>query len=147
MTEMQRGDSVVSWKSSNKKIATVKGKANGTCKITAKSKNGTAKVTVKFKSGLKKTFKVKVQESGVKTKSIAGVPKSLTLKKGQSYTLKPKRNPFTSKEKITYETSNSKIAKVSSKGVIRALSSGKVQITVKSGSKKAVCKIKVNNNK
>ena len=147
VTEMQRGDSVVSWKSSNKKIATVKGKANGTCKITAKSKNGTAKVTVKFKSGLKKTFKVKVQESGVKTKSIAGVPKSLTLKKGQSYTLKPKRNPFTSKEKITYETSNSKIAKVSSKGVIRALSSGKVQITVKSGSKKVVCKIKVNNNK
>ena len=147
VTEMQKGDSVVSWTTSNKKIVTVKGKANGACKITAKTKTGTAKITVKFKSGLKKTFKVKIQESGVKTKSIAGVPKSLTLKKGQSYTLKPKRNPFTSKEKITYETSNSKIAKVSSKGVIRALSSGKVQITVKSGSKKVVCKIKVNNNK
>ncbi len=143
VTQMQKGDSIVSWTSSNKNIAKVSGKAGGTCKIKAGSKTGTAKITVKFKSGLKKTFKVKVQKGKVKTRSITGVPASLTLKKGQSYTLNPKRSPFTSKEKLIYETSNRKIAKVSSKGVIRALSPGKVQITVKSGSKKTVYKIKV----
>jgi hypothetical protein len=56
VVKMAYGDSVKSWASSNKKIATVS--KNG--KITAKKK-GTATITVKLKSGKKATVKVKVK--------------------------------------------------------------------------------------
>lgn len=50
-----KGDSVKSWKSSNKKIATVSSKG----KVKAKKK-GTAKITVTMKSGKKATCTIKV---------------------------------------------------------------------------------------
>ena len=45
VTRLAKGDSVKSWKSSNSKIFTVRGKSNGTCKITGK-KRGTAKLQI-----------------------------------------------------------------------------------------------------
>ena len=54
---MASGDKIKSWKSSNKKVATVKSGV-----ITAKSK-GTSNVTVTLKSGKKATIKVYVYES------------------------------------------------------------------------------------
>ena len=45
ITGFAKGDSVKSWKSSNSKIFTVRGKSNGTCKITGK-KRGTAKLQI-----------------------------------------------------------------------------------------------------
>lgn len=59
-----KGDSVKSWHSSNRKIATVSKKGT----ITAK-KSGTAKITVKMKSGKKATCTVKVSNKKASSKS------------------------------------------------------------------------------
>lgn len=142
VTGLAKGDSVKSWKSSNKKIFTVSGKANGTCKITGKKK-GTAKLEIILASGLKKTVKVKVQTTAVKTTKISGLKKSVALKKGKKTTLKPVIAPFTSREKVTYRSSNKKVATVSSKGVVTAKKKGTAKITVRSGKKSYTVKIKV----
>ena len=141
VTRLAKGDSVKSWKSSNSKIFTVRGKSNGTCKITGK-KRGTAKLQITFASGLKKTVKVKVQTAAVKTSKIT-VSKNVTVQKGKRVTLKPVVTPFTSRQKVTYTSSNKKIATVSSKGVVTGKKKGTVKITVKSGSKSVKVTVKV----
>lgn len=141
VTRLAKGDSVKSWKSSNRKIFTVSGKSNGTCKITGK-KSGTAKLQITLASGLKKTVKVKVQTAAVKTSKIT-VSKNVTVQKGKRVTLKPVVTPFTSSQKVTYTSSNKKIATVSSKGVVTGKKKGTVKITVKSGSKSVKVTVKV----
>lgn len=141
VTGLAKGDSVKSWKSSNSKIFTVRGKSNGTCKITGK-KRGTAKLQITLASGLKKTVKVKVQTVAVKTSKIT-VSKNVTVRKGKRVTLKPVVTPFTSSQKVTYTSSNKKIATVSSKGVVTGKKKGTVKITVKSGSKSVKVTVKV----
>ena len=141
VTRLAKGDSVKSWKSSNSKIFTVRGKSNGTCKITGK-KRGTAKLQITLASGLKKTVKVRVQTAAVKTSKIT-VSKNVTVKKGKRVTLKPVVTPFTSRQKVTYTSSNKKIATVSSKGVVTGKKKGTVKITVKSGSKSVKVTVKV----
>ena len=136
---MANGDSVRSWRSSNKKIATVNSKGV----IKAGKKTGTAKITVTLMSGKKATLKVKVQTSRVRTTKISGLKKNVRLKKGQKLTLKPVISPLTSQEKVTYTSSNKKVATVSKKGVITAKKKGTVKITVKSGKKSYVIKVKV----
>ena len=141
---MEKGDSIASWKSSNKKIATVNSKG----KITGK-KAGTAKITVTLKSGVKAAIKVKVQKKAVTTSKISvtgktsKIGKKLTLKKGKSATLAVTVTPITSKEKVTYKSSNKKVAAVTSKGKITAKKPGKAKITVKSGKKKVVITVTV----
>ena len=142
VTGLAKGDSVRSWRSSNRKIFTVSGRANGTCKITGKKK-GTAKLEITLASGLKKTVKVKVQTTAVKTTKISGLKKSVALKKGKKTTLKPVIAPFTSREKVTYRSSNKKVVTVSSKGVVTAKKKGTAKITVRSGKKSYTVKIKV----
>lgn len=141
VTRLAKGDSVKSWKSSNSKIFTVRGKSNGTCKITGK-KSGTAKLQITLASGLKKTVKVRVQTAAVKTSKIT-VSKNVTVRKGKRVTLKPVVTPFTSRQKVTYTSSNKKIATVSSKGVVTGKKKGTVKITVKSGSKSVKVTVKV----
>lgn len=141
VTGLAKGDSVKSWKSSNRKIFTVSGKSNGTCKITGK-KSGTAKLQITLASGLKKTVKVRVQTAAVKTSKIT-VSKNVTVRKGKRVTLKPVVTPFTSRQKVTYTSSNKKIATVSSKGVVTGKKKGTVKITVKSGSKSVKVTVKV----
>ena len=146
VTGMAKGDSVKSWKSSNTKIVKVSGKANGTCKISAQKRTGTARITITLKSGLKKTIKIKVQKSAVKTTKITGFKggkKSITLKKGKKFTLVPICKPISSREKVSFTSSNKKVAKVDSKGHIKALKPGKATITVKVGNKKAKFKVTV----
>ena len=133
-------DPIVSWKSSNTKIV----KVNKSGKITAQSKIGTAKITATTASGQTATVKVSVQASAVKTKKIKGVPKKLTLKKGKKITLTPELSPITSSEKIKYSSSNKKVAAVSASGKITAKKKGSATITIRSGSKKVTCKVKVN---
>ena len=134
-----KGDRIVSWKSSNTKIVKVSSKG----KLMAQKKVGTAKVTITLKSGLKKQIKVKVQRGTVKTTKITGLPRKLTLKKGQKQILKPVLMPFTSVEKVVYQSSNKKMVSVTSKGVIKGMKKGNARITVKAGTKKCVITVTV----
>ena len=119
--------------SSNKKVATVS--KDGT--ITAK-KAGKANITVK--AGKKKvTVKVTVQAPA--PTGINGVPATKTLKKGKSFTIKPKLTPSGAEAKITYSSSNKKVATVNAKGKVTAKRKGTAVITVKAGSIVRTCEI------
>lgn len=141
---LAKGDSIVSWKSSNTNIAKVYGRSNGTCTIQAGTRSGKAIITIALRSGLKKNITVTVQKTTVKTTKSTGVATSLKLKRNQKATLKPVLQPLTSGEKITYKSSNTKIAIVNSKGQITARSKGTATITVTSGRKSVRCKVIVN---
>ena len=139
VTGLAKGDSVVSWKSSNTKIVTVNKKG----KITAKNKTGKVMVTVKLASGLTKKITVKVQKNAVTTKKLTGIKNKITLKKGKSITLKPERNPITSTSKIVYRSSKKTVASVNSKGKVTAKKKGKATITITSGKATVKCKVTV----
>ena len=131
-------DSVVSWTSSNKNVATV----NKAGKIKAK-KTGSTVITVTMKSGATASCKLKVQKGKVVTKSIKVASTKVTLNAGETYTIKAKRNPITATEKITYKASKSKVASVSKKGVIKAKKAGTCKITIKCNGKKKVVTVTV----
>ena len=144
---MGKGDKVVSWKSSNKKVASVD--KNG--KVKGLKAGKTATITVQLASGLKKSFKVKVQKKNVATKSLKvvdaatgkKVSSKVSLKRKQTLKLAATVSPITSKEKVKYSSSNKKVASVSAKGVIKAKKKGKATITVKSGKKTYKIKVTV----
>ena len=144
---MGKGDKVVSWKSSNKKVASVD--KNG--KVKGLKAGKTATITVQLASGLKKSFKVKVQKKNVATKSLKvvdaatgkKVSSKVNLKRKQTLKLATTVSPITSKEKVKYSSSNKKVASVSAKGVIKAKKKGKATITVKSGKKTYRIKVTV----
>ena len=139
VTGLAKGDRIVSWKSSNKKIVTV----NSSGKIKAGKKTGKAKITVTLKSGLTRVISVKVQKKAGKTTKILGIKKKLSLKKGKSLKLTPEILPITSLEKVTYSSSNKKVVSVNSKGKITTKKKGTATITIKSGKKKIKCKVTV----
>lgn len=132
ISNLAAGDYVVSYASSNPKIA----KVSQSGKITAGKKAGKAIITITLASGKKEKITVQVQKKAVKTQKISGLNKKLSLKKGKKAALKPVITPITSLEKVTYRTSNKKVATVNKKGVIQAKKPGKAKITVKSGKKK-----------
>lgn len=137
----KKGDSVVSWKSSNTKVATVTKRANGKCVVVAGKTPGRATLTVTLKSNKKAYVTVTVRS--VKTTKITGVKSSLVLRVKKTATLKPVLTPRTSTEKITYKSSNTKVATVTSAGKIIAKKKGTAYIYVKSGSKTVKCKVVV----
>ena len=126
---LANGDSVKSYKSSNKKIFTVTNKGV----IKAGKKVGTAKLTITLASGKTKVIPIKVQKRQVKTWAINNLPAKVTLKKGATYKLSPVISLITSTHKVTYKTSNKKIATVTSAGKIKGVKKGTAVITVKSG--------------
>ena len=107
----------VTFKSSNKKVATVNSKGV----ITGK-KAGKAVITVKVGKYTKK-LTVKVKKPSFKL-----VKSSAKLKKGKKITIKSKAAPAA---KVTYKSSNKKVATVNSKGVVTAKKKGTAKITVK----------------
>ena len=107
----------VTFKSSNKKVATVNSKGV----ITGK-KAGKAVITVKVGKYTKK-LTVKVKKPSFKL-----VKSSVKLKKGKKTTIRVKGAPVS---KVTYKTSNKKVATVNSKGVVTAKKKGTAKITVK----------------
>lgn len=125
----------VTYKTSNKKVATVSSK--GVIKAVSPGK-----ATITVKSG-SKSKKVTVVVNPIKTTKISNVASTATVKKGKTLTLKPKLTPSNSTEAIKYTTSNKKVATVSSKGVIKGVKKGTAIITVTSGSKKVTCKVTV----
>ena len=130
---------VVAWYSDNISIA----KVNSYGKITAGKKPGKTYVTVVMSTGEAAKIKVTVQKGKIKTKSISGLKKKVTVNKGKTLKLTPVLSPQTSQEKISYSSSNKKVATVSSKGIIKGIKAGTTKITVKSGTKKFVVTVTV----
>lgn len=118
-----------SWKSSDKKIATV----NSEGKVTAKAK-GTCYVTVKTVGGATAKCKVVVTNPSPRLNY-----KKLSLYKGNTRQLKLKYT----KKKVKWSTSNKKIATVSKNGKVTAKKVGKCTITATAGGKKYKCKVTV----
>ena len=122
----------IKYSTSNKKIATVK---KG--KIVA-SKKGTATISVKYKN---KTCRFKVT---VKNASFNLSEKSLSLKKGKTYTFKAYANKTQLKAtSVKWTTSNKKIVSVNKNGTIKALKNGKAVITAKTSFGTAKCRVTV----
>ncbi len=132
----------ITWKSSNKKIATVNSKG----KVTVKKKAGTVTITAKAPNGKKASVKLKVSKKAVKVTKVKITGKK-TMKAKKSQTLKAVAAPATAaNQKVTWKSSNKKVATVNSKGKVTAKKKGTVTITAtaRDGSKKkASIKIKV----
>lgn len=141
VTPNKAANKKVTYKSSNKKIATVtssgyvKGKKTGSCKITVTSKKNKKKKT---------TIKVKVVK---KVTSVSLSKSSLTIPVGNSEKLKKTVLPATGSFKsVKWTTSNKKVATVSSAGVVKGIAAGTATIkatSVEGSAKSASCKVKV----
>lgn len=126
----------ITYSSSNSKIAAV----NSQGVVTGK-KVGTAKITVK--AGSKKSVITINVMPKVKTTKLTGVPKTKTVNRGKTFTIKAVATPKNTDENITCKSSNTKIATVTSKGVVKGIRKGTATITVQSGSKKLTCRVTV----
>ena len=144
---LAKGDYVTKVTSGNTGIVKVSSVTKkGTFRLTAGKKAGSTTVKVILASKKSASFKVTVQRGAVKTSKITVSTKSVTLKKGTTYSKlasSVKVTPVTSQEKVTYTSSNKKIATVTSGGVIKGLKKGTAIITIRSGSKKTTCKVTV----
>ena len=125
----------LTYKTSNKKIATVSSKGAVTGK-----KKGSVTITV-YRNGKKlTTCKVKVVAA---PKKVTLNKTSLSLKVGRTFQLVASVNSG-SHARYTWSSSNKSVATVSSKGLVTAKESGSATITVKThNGKKAACKVKV----
>ena len=136
-----KAESSLSWKSSNKEIASVdsKGKVKG---VSA----GTCTITVSAPDGKKDTCYVTVTGGDKAVKSLKLNKKKLSLKKGKKYKLVATIKPTGAKNtSLVWKSSNKKVAKITSKGVVKAKGKGKCTITVttKDGKKKVTSKVTV----
>lgn len=131
----------VTFKSSNKKIATVNkkgvvtGKKKGTVKITATSKKN---------KKIKQTIKIKVKQ--LTPKSISLNQKKLELVSGAGSVLKATIKPVGVYCPVTWKSSNTAVATVDKNGKVTAKAEGTANITVTSKEKKtvkAVCAVTV----
>ena len=84
-----------------------------------------------LKSGLSQKITVKVQKGAVACTKVTLNKKSVSLKKGEAFTLKPTIKPITCIQKAKYSSSNKNVATVTNKGKIVAKKKGKSIITVK----------------
>lgn len=131
----------VTFTSSNTSVATV----DSTGKITGIS-SGKATITVKSNDGnasAKFTITVKVPLKGVSLNKT-----SLSLNKGESYSLTPTFNPTDATNKtVSWSSSNTKVATVNSSGKVTAIGTGTATITIKTkeNNYKATTKVTVTN--
>jgi VCBS repeat-containing protein len=138
---------IVTWKTSNKKVATVN--KNGVVKINKRAAGKTVTITAIAKDGSNKkaTYKIKVMKGSVKSISIKG-KKTVKAGKTLKLTAKVKASKGANK-KLIWKSSNRKYATVSSSGKVKTKKTGKkktVKITVMSTdgtNKKKTVKIKI----
>ena len=118
-------DKTITWTTSDASIAKVD--ANG--KVTGVSA-GDAIITAKLKNGLETTTKVTVE---IIELTDIEVPETLTVNKGQEYSIIVKPMPANTTEftGATYETSDSNVATVDATGKITGIAAGIATITVK----------------
>lgn len=139
----------VTWKTSNKKYATVNSKGVVTTKKAGKGKTVKITASAKDRSGKKATYKIKIMKNAVTKVQIKKAGK--ILKVGKSMTLKAtvKTNGKNANKSLKWTVSNKKYASVNSKGKVTAKKAGKgktVTVTAMSTdgtNKKAKVKIKI----
>ncbi len=136
---LQPGDKIVSYKSSNTKIATV----SKTGKIKAKKKKGSTKITVTTQYGATATITIKAQKAPVKVTKLTVNKSKLTMKKGETFQLSVVKKYITSRYKVKYISTKKKVATVSSKGKIKAKKKGKTMIVIKCNKKTKKVKVTV----
>ena len=128
----------LTWKSSNKKIATVD--ADGAVTVV---KEGTVTITVKTHNGKQDTVKVKVSDPSKPTSIVLDDSKTITLSKGEVKVLGYSLKPSTATATLKWKSSNKKIVAVSN-GVVTGVKAGNATITVTThNGKKDTIKIKV----
>ena len=143
----------VTYKSSNKTLATVNSK--GIVTANKKNKTGVVTITVQSKAktskkkALKKSVKIKIVKKVEASKVILSSGSRTITKTGRAanptVTLTAAISPASTYNKaLTWKSSDTHIATVNSKGVITAKNTGKANITVKTANgKTAVCKLTV----
>ena len=136
-------DKGITWKSSNKKIATVNSKGVVTMNKNSGGKSVTITAVSKDGSKVKATYKIKSMKGKVTKVTISGKKK---VKAGKTLKLTGKVNATKGANKtLKWKSSNKRYATVDSKGKVKALKAGKgkkVKITAMatdgSGKKKVV---------
>ncbi|MDR1152272.1 MAG: endo-1,4-beta-xylanase [Bifidobacteriaceae bacterium] len=136
------GSAKVSWKSSNKKVATVSSAGKITAKkagkavLTLKAGSLSAKVTVRVLAAKPAKSKAKV------TSVSAKVPG--TLAPGATASVTGTYKPATATSvKVTFTSSNSSVASIDNAGRLVAKAAGTAKITVKAGGKSKAYTVKV----
>ncbi len=132
-------DKTVTWKTSNKKVATVT--SAGVVKPVGK---GTATITAVSENGLTATCKVTVY---MKVTGVSLNKTAATVYAGEKLTLKATVSPAdANKPTVTWSTSDKSVATVNSKGVVTGVKAGTAVITAKTaeGSFTAKCTVTVN---
>lgn len=131
-------DKTITWSTSSSTVATVSptglvtGKAEGTAdiKATAGGKSSTCKVTVK--------------KPTVAVSSVELDETNITLKEGETKTLKVTVKPDNATDKtVTWGSSKTDVATVDNTGKVSAIKEGVASITATSGGKSASCKVTV----
>ena len=132
----------VTYKSSNKKVATVtkKGVVKGV-------KKGTAKITVTSKKNTKKSATIQVQVKAAAVSKVALNQTEAAIKAGEKLTLQATVTAGKKAcKKVVWSSSDKKVVKVTKKGVVKAVAAGTATVTVKAidgSGKKATCKVTV----
>lgn len=139
----------VTWKSSNKKYATVSSKGVVTTKKAGAGKTVTITAKAKDGSGMKASVKIKIMKNAVTKVKIKNAPKTLKVKKSITLKAAVSTNGKNANKTLKWTSSNSKYATVNSKGKVTAKKAGKGKIvTITAAStdgtdKKAKVKIKL----
>jgi len=142
----------VTWKSSNKDVATVDANGNvkalkaGTATITVTTKDGSYKATCKVTVIAKQQEEPKPEEPSVSVTGVTLNKASLTLTEGGSEKLKATVAPSNATNKeVTWKSSNKDVATVDANGNVKALKAGTATITVttKDGNHTATCTVTV----
>ena len=134
------GDYVKSWKSADKTVASVKGKKNGTCTITAKKKGKTV-IRAKLVSGEVIEVPVTVQKKKVRTGAISiSADARISMKAGKTKKVRVQVTPITTEEKLKVIRSKKSVldVTVTKDGAsyilkIKAKKAGKCVLRIKSG--------------
>ena len=148
VTPATAANRAVTWKTSNKKYATVNSKGVVTMKKAGAGKTVVITATAKDGSGRKATYRIKIMKKAVKKITLKA--KTTKVKAGKKVSIKATVIPTKNvNKKLIYKTSNKKYATVNSKGVVTTKKAGKGKIvkitaTATDGSgKKATIKIKI----
>lgn len=149
VTPENASDKAVTWKTSNKKYATVDKNGKVALKKAGAGKSVTITATAKDGSGKKASIKIKIMKHAVKSIKLKASAK--TLKAGKSMSIKAtvKTTGKSVNKTLKWQSSNTKYATVNKKGKVTAKKAGKgktVTITATStdgSNKKAKVKIKI----